>query len=268
VLSQTFQNFEVILIDDGSSEDIGSALKNLDPRVKYYQQENRGPAAARNNGIALATGEYLVFLDSDDVLVPTALASLHKRLTADPRVSIVHGWTTVIDETGPARKAYRPRLAGMVFRRYLYSNPTPLNSLMFRRQCFQGNNFFDPSLSCLEDWDLLLRLSAQYDFGYVAQEVGRVYIQERSRTLQSRISDITEAVSSVYAKLGGDKSMCHGLLGMKKRFSANRYVWCGDQYRLYAKDTGAARKEYLKAIKTSPGFVPAYKGLLKLLLRR
>src|SRR6202049_1442471 len=74
VLSQTFTDFELFAIDDGSTDRSAEILKSFGNRIKFIQQRNQGPEVARNAGAALAQGEYLAFLDSDDFLFPSTLA--------------------------------------------------------------------------------------------------------------------------------------------------------------------------------------------------
>ena len=85
VLRQDFQDFEVLVIDDGSAVDIKTIVDAFaDPRIRYHRQSNRGASAARNAGIDRATGKYVAFLDSDDVFLPHHLATMHAMLRNAP----------------------------------------------------------------------------------------------------------------------------------------------------------------------------------------
>jgi glycosyltransferase involved in cell wall biosynthesis len=89
VLAQTYRDFDVIVVDDGSSDDTRHVLEAFGDRIRYVFQENAGPGAARNCGIRLSTGAHLAFLDSDDVWMPTFLAQTVGTLDAHPEVGMV-----------------------------------------------------------------------------------------------------------------------------------------------------------------------------------
>jgi glycosyltransferase involved in cell wall biosynthesis len=88
-LAQTYPDYEIILVDDGSSDETGALARSY-PEVTYIQQKNQGVAAARNTGIAHATGDYVQFLDADDVLLPEKLARCWARMQADPALDVVY----------------------------------------------------------------------------------------------------------------------------------------------------------------------------------
>lgn len=101
VLRQTFADFEVFIVDDGSSDNTaawGSQIQ--DRRVQLMTQANQGTCAARNTGIALAQGEYIAFLDADDLWHPTKLAKQVRYLDEHPEVGLVYTWTALIDPEG------------------------------------------------------------------------------------------------------------------------------------------------------------------------
>jgi glycosyltransferase involved in cell wall biosynthesis len=98
VLNQTYQNFELLIIDDGSPDrSIELCRQFTDPRIKIICQENRGVAAARNHGIRLAQGEYIAFLDADDLWLPTKIAKHINHLQSDPSIGISYSYSTLID---------------------------------------------------------------------------------------------------------------------------------------------------------------------------
>jgi hypothetical protein len=160
VLEQTHTDFELLVVDDGSTDNTREvALGFHDPRVRYVYQENRGLSAARNNGIRSTSAPYLTFLDSDDLFLPEKLALLSSALDDDPASGLAAGQAIPVDETG--------RRAGEVFatpipeplERLLLGNPLHVGSVMLRRSWQERVGFFDESLRSYEDWDMWLRLA-------------------------------------------------------------------------------------------------------------
>jgi glycosyltransferase involved in cell wall biosynthesis len=101
VLSQTYDDFEVIVVNDGSSDETQQWVSQIkDPRVKLISQENQGLAGARNTGIAHAQGEYITFLDADDLWEPTKLEKQVCVLEDNPEIALVYTWVAFIDEAG------------------------------------------------------------------------------------------------------------------------------------------------------------------------
>jgi glycosyltransferase involved in cell wall biosynthesis len=108
-LAQTYRDFEVIVIDDGSTDNTPEVASRFPPAVRYYRQENQGLSAVRNKGIELARGEYIIFLDSDDVLLKDALEKSVLFLDQHPEAGFCHGQFCTIDVNGRPMRLRRPR---------------------------------------------------------------------------------------------------------------------------------------------------------------
>jgi glycosyltransferase involved in cell wall biosynthesis len=164
VLNQSFENFEVIVVNDGSTDNTTEVVKGFDdPRICYLYQENQGLSSARNTGISIATGDYLVFLDADDLLQPNKLADQATYLDQYFEVGLVAGGWIYIDEEGGALGEHTPwvNTPDLDLENLLYICPFVPNSIMVRRHWVEQVGFFDESLSRVEDWDLWLRLIAE-----------------------------------------------------------------------------------------------------------
>lgn len=105
VLRQTYKNVEVVVIDDGSSDDTKSVVTAFDERVRYIYQPNAGIAVARNSGIAAARGEFVAFLDSDDVWLPWKLEAQLSVLRQRPEIGMIWTDMTAVDESGTVVEA-------------------------------------------------------------------------------------------------------------------------------------------------------------------
>jgi glycosyltransferase involved in cell wall biosynthesis len=167
VLKQSFSDYEVIIVNDGSSDGIEEWFTQVtDSRVKLISQNNQGPAAARNNGIINAQGDYLAFLDADDIWEATKLAKQVRILAENPGVGLVYSWVGSIDAQGNIGSKIRNNIAeGNVWEKILEHNIIECGSNpMVRRSCFDDVGFFDPRLSYAQDWEMWIRIASRYSF--------------------------------------------------------------------------------------------------------
>lgn len=175
VIKQTFTDFEVLIIDDGSTDNIRQWYINLvDKRIKLICQENQHLAAARNTGIDHSLGEYLAFLDADDIWEPTKLEKQVNCLESNFKIGLVHTWTVLIDYQGkPTGKALKSQAEGQVWQQIVQKNTIVVSSVMVRYSCLQNLGAFDRDLHYCEDYDLWIRLAAHYDFAVVKEFLTR-----------------------------------------------------------------------------------------------
>ncbi|MCM1984688.1 glycosyltransferase family 2 protein [Lyngbya confervoides] len=170
-LSQTFRDFEIILVDDGSTDGIIPWVRSHPhPQVQLISQSNQGLAGARNTGIRESSGEYIAFLDADDLWHPEKLAHQVKVLDREPEVGLVYTWVANIDSQGqPTGRIHQHQLQGKIWPALTQHNIVECGSVaLVRRQCFDHCGVFDTQLgSFLEDWDMWLRLARHYPFQVV-----------------------------------------------------------------------------------------------------
>ncbi len=173
-LAQTSGELEVIIVDDGSTDDTPNIASTLagEPRVRYVRQANAGQAAAKNRGIAEARGELVAFLDADDAWAPEKLAR-QLPLLDNPAVGVVYSDRQRMNEEG--RPAFTPRFhghgsprRGRITRHLLFDNFIPFSSSVARRQALLQAGGFKEDLAMAIDWDLWLRVSLDWEFDYVA----------------------------------------------------------------------------------------------------
>jgi hypothetical protein len=161
--------WEAIVVDDGSPDDVAGACARC-PQVVYHRQDNAGLSAARNAGIGLAKGEFLHFLDADDLVAPGMYAAMVRALDAHPQYTAVVCGTSFLREDGtPFDYRWEPPPPGLGFRDLVNSNRFPVGAAVLRRSALDRVGLFDPALRGCEDWDLWLRLArAGAVFGVVA----------------------------------------------------------------------------------------------------
>ncbi|GAN77658.1 glycosyltransferase family 2 protein [Acidisphaera rubrifaciens] len=157
VLRQTMQDFELVIVDDGSTDETPDVIARYrcERRIRCVVQGNRGLPAARNAGMAVSTAPYVAFLDADDELAPDALAVLTAALDADPGA----GWcvTDITRITGETRDIVRSRIPGDIFYGIL-EDDFIRRGMFFRRAALAAAGLYDPHVRMREDWDLNIRL--------------------------------------------------------------------------------------------------------------
>lgn len=172
VLQQTFTDFEVLIVNDGSTDAIAAWFITVkDDRVRLISQANQGLSGARNTGITEARGEYIAFLDADDLWASTKLEQQVHCLDHHPEVGLVYTWTRLVDETGkPTGVKYDSQLEGNVWQQILVGDIVCSgSSAMVRRSCFDLVGGFDPDLSPAADFDMWTRIAAYYHFAVVKE---------------------------------------------------------------------------------------------------
>ena len=157
-INQTYQNIEIIVIDDGSTDNskykIQSFIKNK--QIKYFYQENKERSAARNYGLELSAGEYINFLDSDDLLHASKIEKHVSYMKKNKECFATYSLVEYFSETNEKKitnNRKRARREGIV-KRLILGNILPIQSVMFKKNEFR----FDESMSALEDWDYLLKI--------------------------------------------------------------------------------------------------------------
>lgn len=168
---QTYPEIEVVVVDDGSTDDTMARLERItSPKLKVLSiHRNMGPARARNLGIANSRGAYIAFLDSDDTWEPWKIEAQMERFRAGgAAVGAVYCGRRVRLADGAVMEI-RPKVRGRVFGALLRRNTVPLPTLMVRRSVLTEIGSFDPDLPACEDWDLVLRIAQRYTFDFVAE---------------------------------------------------------------------------------------------------
>ena len=165
VLAQTYSNFELIVVDDGSTDETPALLASYGKSLIVLRQENRGPGAARNAGIRAARHPLLAFLDSDDQFTRHKLALQVAAMEARPELLVSHTQETWFrNGLHLNQKKRHAKGSGDIFARSLELCVVGMSTVMARRELFERIGLFDESFPCCEDYELWLRASATYPF--------------------------------------------------------------------------------------------------------
>jgi glycosyltransferase involved in cell wall biosynthesis len=199
VLDQTFQDFEIIVVDGGSTDHTPSVIKEFPEKVRYIYQENQGTMVARNTGIAAARGEYIAFLDADDLWLPAKLEKQVALLRQHPEVGLVYSTIYQFESKSGAIVGEYPLAncrAGHVLRDLYLACFVPSPTPLVRKEVLDDVGGFDERIRYgSEDWELWLRISAKYDLAYVPEPLAKYryhgshrskdsYLKREEQTLQ------------------------------------------------------------------------------------
>ena len=171
VLKQTYQNFELIIVDDGSLNNTEKIVKGFkDQRIVYLKHEkNRGVAASCNTGVKKAVGSYVFILNDDDLIVPWALEKLIKKIMQSDleKLGGVYGWSWWIDDKGKTLRIInlkeRDYIFDTVLKKQVFTN------LLIKKGVFEKAGLYNENLLTNEDFDFYLRMAKNYQFDFVPE---------------------------------------------------------------------------------------------------
>jgi glycosyltransferase involved in cell wall biosynthesis len=172
VLNQTFTDFEILVINNSSSDNIIEWISQIqDSRITLITHENQGATNSRNLGISIAKGEYIAFLDADDIWEKTKLEKQVSCLDKNPSVGLVYTWTQLIDSTGKLLKfSMRHQEEGYIWEKIVIQDVVGNGSCaMVRASCFEQVGLFDINVGIADDFDMWIRIAAVYEFAVVKE---------------------------------------------------------------------------------------------------
>jgi len=174
IISQNYYSWEIIFVNDGSTDDTLNILNRIqlfDKKVVVLNKENGGLSSARNAGIQAATGNFIIFLDCDDMLLPNCLSSIYKSIEKKQKLDIIQVGYRHIDELGMSTYTnVLPAIKEKMLPTILFNNWGPVHSFCISKNLVDKIGFFDENLKSCEDWDYWIRSS------FVADEIDTIHI--------------------------------------------------------------------------------------------
>ncbi len=194
VIKQKLEDWELIIVDDGSTDDTSKIVKPFlnDPRISYFKKLNAGVAAARNTGFELSSGEYIVFLDSDDEVKPNLLSDYDNLIKSKQNIGVVSCGLIM----GNKKKLPRSNPA---ISKYKYSNLS--GSFCIRAEVFHNCGSYDENLKQSENWEMMARAiehCEKYNFEVVSVDTCNLLYHHQKAPAQTKIRDLFRAEATYY----------------------------------------------------------------------
>ena len=176
VLAQSYEDFEIVVVDDGSADNTKEVLDKYEAQIKYIYQENQGRSAARNRGVKESTGEYIAFLDADDLWEVDKLMLQMAYFEKNSNLGLIYSDAlSVRDREVLVPSLFRERrpYAGRCFDKLLYENFIPTQTVIVKKMVFEAVGGFDESIEVSEDYDLWLKILKKYEISYIDKVLAR-----------------------------------------------------------------------------------------------
>ena len=201
VIAQTYTDWEIIAVDDGSTDRSREILRKYEQRlplkIRVITQKNSGVSIARNNAIAIAKGEYIAFLDHDDLWLPDKLEKQVELLDSNKELGLVYSDSYVIGEKGNLTRrktlfeSVKP-FRGNAFNELFYDNFIPLLTAIIRKEVLNKVGMFDPKYKIAEEYDLFLKIAEYYPVDFVEQPLAKYRIHDKSVSRNSGVAPVSE----------------------------------------------------------------------------
>lgn len=252
VLAQSSGDYEIVVIDDGSTDDTPAILDTYGDRIIVIRQPNQKLPTARNNGVAASTGEYISFLDSDDLYLPRKLQIQARLLDEHTGVGLVAAASEIIDEQGRKIDEWNPwpEFTLLSLESILFGGLAPPSAVTIRRSWFDRVGGFDPQFFYTEDMDFWYRLAlAGCKIAWLPEYVCqyRVHPQNKSRSLEPHFQYFRKAIDRAFA----DPRLPGKMRSRRAELDANLDL--SEASQLVAGGwTDAARERIFRAVSINP----------------
>ena len=266
VLAQTFSDWEMIVVDDGSTDNTQQVIQPYlaDKRIRYHRTKNQGQPAAENTGIRLSCGCFIAFLDADDLWMPEKLDAQMKLFHSKPDLAVVYSGRRIINPEGVTiSTTKRPLFRGMVLDRIFRNNFVCFSSSVVRRDVFDNVGLFDEECRHASDYELWLRVALRYEFDYVDKPLVIYRTGHANLTSRGDVQLLTalRIMDRFVSEYGGRSRLDPRLV---RRCYAETYLHLGQV--MARKSRIAALPWYCRSLAKNPTLLETWKDCVKLMI--
>lgn len=256
VLAQTYRDFEIVVVDDCSTDDTPTVLSKYGDQIRVvHHPTNLGVSSARNTGIHIAEGEFVAFLDSDDLWLPTKLEKQINLLDTTPGLDWVYSDIEIFDDKTGSMTLYsqsRPPYQGDVLQKLIFANFICTDTTEIRKTVFKDVGLFYDNDQTVEDWDMWLRIAAQFPVGFVADSLARRRVHSEMGTLNLKWKIIYDrCVYTIERAVAREPKR---LKRLRRRTLAN-FSYLSGLALISKRELAEARRMLFRSIRMNP-FVP------------
>ena len=279
ILTQTFTDFEFLIINDGSTDKTGETLRSYnDPRIRIIENlQNIGLTKSLNKGLTLAKGEYIARQDADDISLQERLATQVNFLDNHPEIGLVGSWYIIIDRNGEELlKCTLPVENAEVRKRIMEFNPFAHGSVMLRKKCIEEVGPYDEKFSCAQDYELWFRILDRHQAANISAYlykwrfnqdsiVARRYAEQMKFICQAKELTKKRSKGIICSDNFATKNFLYYVIEGRKNL-AGLYYNCGEY--LYGKGKIRKSRQFLlKSIKLNPGNFKSLKLFFRCFLK-
>ncbi len=266
IFAQTFTDYEIVLVDDGSTDQTRAILQQYGDRIQLVEQPNRGPSAARNNGVHHSTGEFLAFLDADDQFLPQRLELSVAALLRDPDAALVYSDMIDVNEAGEdlhrshisPETAHAPTMEEMLARIW----PIIPSTVLMRRAAFDRAGGLREELISAEDIHFWLLMREQGHFIFLPNKLVRFTNGQLFPKVLNRDFGPGAMIDLIRTRYGArGEGFVRAFIRHRVRMIANAGV-----IEMSRGNTAAARKCFVRVLKYDAGHVKSYMRIARTFL--
>jgi len=255
VLNQTYKDYAVIVVDDGSVDGTRDALIPYMQKIRYHYKENGGIASAKNAGISLSETEFVAFLDHDDLWVPDKLQLQMEHFNENPQIGLVYAKYTSFRDGKELRTKPEKGYSGWIFKELLAKSFIQTSTVVVKRECLDAAGPYDETFSLGDEYDMFLRIARKFQCGFVDKGLTRYRVHDTNASNNDFLFDNENL--GVYKKIYNNFT---DLDGVEKKILRKRIARYSMKVAegLYSQGKLEESKEYQKE---ANNFLPFYKRI-------
>ena len=255
VLNQTYKDYEIIVVDDGSVDGTRDVLMPYMQKIRYHYKENGGIASAKNAGIGLSQAEFVAFLDHDDLWVPDKLQLQMEHFNENPQIGLVYAKYTSFRDGKELRTKPEKGYSGWIFKELLAKSFIQTSTVVVKRECLDAAGPYDETFSLGDEYDMFLRIARKFQCGFVDKGLTRYRVHDTNASNNDFLFDNENL--GVYKKIYNNFT---DLDGVEKKILRKRIARYSMKVAegLYSQGKLEESKEYQKE---ANNFLPFYKRI-------